>query len=106
MERICMKNSLDSKLQVYSICSIIIRSRKRDIFGKLQQLNFNQSELSSKFSSGGSLSAACHMNQGLSDVTVNWAGGLHHSKKAEASGFCYVNDIAVGKRVETGFFLR
>ena len=37
------------------------------------------------------------MNQGLSDVTVNWAGGLHHSKKAEASGFCYVNDIAVGK---------
>lgn len=45
---------------------------------------------------GGSLSAACHMNQGLSDVTVNWAGGLHHSKKAEASGFCYVNDIAVG----------
>ena len=47
---------------------------------------------------GGSLSAACHMNQGLSDVTVNWAGGLHHSKKAEASGFCYVNDIAVGTR--------
>ena len=34
---------------------------------------------------GGSLSAACHMNQGLADVTVNWAGGLHHSKKAEAS---------------------
>ena len=36
---------------------------------------------------GGSLSAACHMNHGLADVTVNWAGGLHHSKKAEASGF-------------------
>ena len=35
---------------------------------------------------GGSLSAACHMNHGLADVTVNWAGGLHHSKKAEASG--------------------
>ena len=31
----------------------------------------------------------------MSDVTVNWAGGLHHAKKAEASGFCYVNDIAV-----------
>ena len=26
------------------------------------------------------------MNHGLADVTVNWAGGLHHSKKAEASG--------------------
>ena len=22
---------------------------------------------------------------------MNWAGGLHHAKKAEASGFCYVN---------------
>ena len=39
---------------------------------------------------GGSLSAACHMNQGLADVTVNWAGGLHHSKKAEASGLSTV----------------
>jgi len=44
---------------------------------------------------GGSLNAAQHMNQGLSDVTINWAGGLHHAKKAEASGFCYVNDICV-----------
>jgi len=26
---------------------------------------------------------------------VNWAGGLHHAKKAEASGFCYVNDIVL-----------
>jgi histone deacetylase 1/2 len=25
------------------------------------------------------------------DIAVNWAGGLHHAKKAEASGFCYVN---------------
>jgi histone deacetylase 1/2 len=22
---------------------------------------------------------------------VNWAGGLHHAKKGEASGFCYIN---------------
>ena len=27
---------------------------------------------------------------------INWAGGLHHAKKAEASGFCYVNDIVLG----------
>ncbi|KAL0440576.1 UNVERIFIED_CONTAM: Histone deacetylase 19 [Sesamum latifolium] len=26
---------------------------------------------------------------------VNWAGGLHHAKKCEASGFCYVNDIVL-----------
>ena len=29
------------------------------------------------------------------DVAVNWAGGLHHAKKSEASGFCYVNDIVL-----------
>ena len=27
------------------------------------------------------------------DICVNWSGGLHHAKKSEASGFCYVNDI-------------
>lgn len=27
---------------------------------------------------------------------MNWAGGLHHAKKWEASGFCYINDIVVG----------
>ena len=24
-----------------------------------------------------------------------YAGGMHHAKKAEASGFCYVNDIVL-----------
>lgn len=26
---------------------------------------------------------------------INWSGGLHHAKKSEASGFCYVNDIVL-----------
>ena len=26
---------------------------------------------------------------------LNWAGGMHHAKKGEASGFCYVNDIVL-----------
>lgn len=30
------------------------------------------------------------------DIAINWSGGLHHAKKAEASGFCYVNDIVIG----------
>ncbi|OZJ05063.1 Histone deacetylase 3 [Bifiguratus adelaidae] len=30
------------------------------------------------------------------DIAVNWSGGLHHAKKSEASGFCYVNDIVLG----------
>lgn len=35
------------------------------------------------------------MNEGLADVAINWAGGLHHAKKSEASGFCYVNDCVL-----------
>lgn len=26
---------------------------------------------------------------------MNWSGGLHHAKKSEASGFCYINDIVL-----------
>ncbi|NWQ81168.1 HDAC3 deacetylase, partial [Columbina picui] len=33
---------------------------------------------------------------GICDIAINWAGGLHHAKKFEASGFCYVNDIVIG----------
>jgi histone deacetylase 1/2 len=31
------------------------------------------------------------LNRGKCDIAVNWAGGLHHAKKSEASGFCYIN---------------
>jgi histone deacetylase 1/2 len=27
------------------------------------------------------------------DIAINWGGGLHHAKKNEAQGFCYINDI-------------
>ena len=33
--------------------------------------------------------------QKAADIAINWAGGLHHAKKSEASGFCYVNDIVL-----------
>lgn len=29
-------------------------------------------------------------------IAINWSGGLHHAKKDEASGFCYINDIVMG----------
>jgi histone deacetylase 1/2 len=45
---------------------------------------------------GCSLDGAVKLNHGLTDVAINWSGGLHHAKKAEASGFCYVNDIVLG----------
>lgn len=37
--------------------------------------------------------SAIKLNRGESDIAINWGGGLHHAKKGEASGFCYVNDI-------------
>ncbi|KAH0788022.1 Histone deacetylase 1 [Histomonas meleagridis] len=74
----------------------------------------NQKELSDKFgvgddspifeglfefcqiSAGGSISAARELNSGRADIAINWAGGLHHAKKGEASGFCYVADCVLG----------
>ena len=63
-----------------------------------------------QISAGGSIAGAVKLNRNhtgtfssdlaffihcLKDVAVNWAGGLHHAKKSEASGFCYVNDIVL-----------
>ena len=45
--------------------------------------------------SGGSIDGARRLNHGLTDVAINWSGGLHHAKKGEASGFCYVNDLVL-----------
>lgn len=46
--------------------------------------------------SGGTLDAVSRLNHGQCDIAINWAGGLHHAKKSEGSGFCYVNDIVLG----------
>ncbi|KAI1390254.1 histone deacetylase phd1 [Hypoxylon trugodes] len=47
-------------------------------------------------SAGGSLDAARKLCTGQSDIAISWGGGLHHAKKSEASGFCYINDIVLG----------
>lgn len=47
-------------------------------------------------SGGGSMEGAARLNRGKCDIAINWAGGLHHAKKSEASGFCYLNDIVLG----------
>jgi len=44
---------------------------------------------------GGSVGAAIKLNNKEADIAINWSGGLHHAKKCEASGFCYVNDIVL-----------
>merc|ERR1719402_499897 len=48
-----------------------------------------------QLSSGGSVASAVKLNKQAADIAINWAGGLHHAKKSEASGFCYVNDIVL-----------
>ncbi len=45
---------------------------------------------------GASLEGAVKLNNNQADIAINWSGGLHHAKKFEASGFCYVNDIVIG----------
>ncbi|XP_024233621.1 histone deacetylase 2 isoform X2 [Oncorhynchus tshawytscha] len=48
-----------------------------------------------QLSTGGSAAGSVKLNRQQTDIAVNWAGGLHHAKKSEASGFCYVNDIVL-----------
>jgi histone deacetylase 1/2 len=48
-----------------------------------------------QLSSGGSVAGAVKLNKQACDIAINWSGGLHHAKKSEASGFCYVNDIVL-----------
>lgn len=35
---------------------------------------------------GGSVGGAYKLNKQTADIAINWSGGLHHAKKAEASG--------------------
>lgn len=44
---------------------------------------------------GASLAGARKLTAGTCDTAINWSGGLHHAKRGEASGFCYVNDIVL-----------
>lgn len=46
-------------------------------------------------SAGSSLDAARKLCASQSDIAIAWGGGLHHAKKREASGFCYINDIVI-----------
>jgi len=56
---------------------------------------------------GGTLTAAKLILSGSADVAFNPSGGFHHAGPEQASGFCYINDVALactilaeeGKRV-------
>ncbi|ABW98316.1 hda (nucleomorph) [Hemiselmis andersenii] len=44
---------------------------------------------------GSSLSATEELVKKNTFVSINWSGGLHHSKADAPSGFCYTNDIVL-----------
>jgi len=44
---------------------------------------------------GASVRAANLILSGQADVTFNPSGGLHHAGPEKASGFCYLNDVAI-----------
>lgn len=46
-------------------------------------------------SAGASIDCATAIISNKADIAINWGGGLHHAKKCESSGFCYVNDIVL-----------
>ncbi|KAJ3844980.1 hypothetical protein EV361DRAFT_49205 [Lentinula raphanica] len=49
----------------------------------------------SRMYAGASLAGARKLCAGTTDIAINWSGGLHHAKRGEPSGFCYVNDIVL-----------
>ncbi|KAM0748508.1 Arginase/deacetylase [Meredithblackwellia eburnea MCA 4105] len=44
---------------------------------------------------GASIQAARELRDGRARVAVSWNGGRHHCKRGSASGFCYVQDVAL-----------
>lgn len=53
---------------------------------------------------GGSLACAEMLLHKSTDVAIHWGGGMHHAAAGHASGFCFVNDIALCiHRLLTGF---
>ncbi|GAA5984140.1 hypothetical protein JCM10908_006065 [Rhodotorula pacifica] len=44
---------------------------------------------------GASIAAARELRDGRAEVAINWTGGRHHAKRAEAAGFCYVADAVL-----------
>ncbi|KAK3010287.1 hypothetical protein RJ639_011832 [Escallonia herrerae] len=43
----------------------------------------------------GSVGGSVNVNDNECDIAIKWAGGLHHAKECEATGFCHVNDIVL-----------
>lgn len=81
---------------------VITPDNMQDYMRQLQRFNVGEDcpvfdglfEFCQLYTSG-SIGGAARLNEDQADIVINWAGGLHHAKKAEASGFCYVNDCVL-----------
>ncbi len=49
----------------------------------------------SRLVTGASLQAASLVESGEAEIAFSIAGGLHHARSSQASGFCYVNDPVI-----------
>ena len=74
-------------LPTWAVCSL---SKRTSHVSSMQRIHFLQ------LYAGGSRDGALYLMEGKAEIAFNWAGGMHHAKRAEASGFCYVNDIVLG----------
>lgn len=43
----------------------------------------------------GSVMGAVLLNAAEADIAIHWAGGMHHARCGECSGFCYINDVVL-----------
>ncbi|XP_021906992.1 histone deacetylase 9-like [Carica papaya] len=108
--RLCMTHHLVLSYELHKKMEIYILRSKSSYFLPtfLWVLGFCQNNLGEdcpvfenlfefcQIYAGGTIDAACRLNNQLCDIAINWAGGLHHAKKCEASGFCYINDLVLG----------
>jgi len=71
-------------------CSNTVRFQLVDQWVSLNDLYLRDPSLT-VYQSHSTSEGAARLSRDKCDIAINWAGGLHHAKKAEASGFCYIN---------------
>ncbi|KAM0681664.1 Histone deacetylase 3 [Glugoides intestinalis] len=105
--RITMTHSLVKSYNLEQYLDLYIPSKVSNTFHSEEYINSigvketldcpvfeNITDFCERYASA-SVNGALLLNSGLHNCVVNWAGGLHHAKKEEASGFCFVNDIVM-----------
>lgn len=80
-----------------TVCSTTVPSRLAVLWVGRLSAHFSKFHILIRLVEG-----AARLSRDKCDIAINWAGGLHHAKKSEASGFCYVNGGSDGSCVSCG----